>query len=1028
MQDRFNATGTLADLDEAIEVSHEMARSTPPGHPNRAAVLGNTGNALLIRFQRTEEMADLDKGVAAIQEAAEAIPDSSPDRPAVLSNLSVALRAKFERTGELTDLDQAVSMAREAVALTPRQHTARANRVGVLGNVLKAKFERTGELTDLDQAVSMAREAVALTPKGHSDRGGYLSSLALVLHARYAHTGSLDDLDEAVSTGRTSVADTPGQGADRARAQVNLGLALAARFERTGSVDDLDDAITLSRAALSHTADEFHGRAAALTNLSSALQQRFDLLGELSDLEAAVSAGRDAVTATPPGHTALPSHLAHLASALHARFDRSGELTDIDEAIRLQRAALAATPDGHPQRIGMLNNLSNACQKRLDHSGDSADIDEAVDLQRAAVAAVPENHPGRASVLSNLCGALQDRYRRSEDTRDLDEAIAAGRSALALVPEDQPHRATILISLGLALQQRFNYTGSPGDLDAGAAAYRSAAEMAAAPPTLRLRAARGWGSLAVLGERWTEAVQCFASATALLERVAPRSLARADQEHRLSESGGFASEATACCLQAGLPARAVELFEEARGVLLSQALDTRTDLTNLAARHPELAEKFTALRDSLEAPSQPGALGQTAASVGLTGGSSPSALPADPIPDRREKAEQLDELIAEVRMLPGFETFLLPPSADHLATAATDGPIILINVSHIRSDALIITPLGVRSPVALPNLTPDAVYDHLLQYISALEEGPGTSTETIERSEEKLTAVLQWLWDSVAGPVLEELGITSTPADDESWPRLWWCPSGLLSFLPLHAAGYHNSRFTPAPRTVLDRVVSSYTPTVRALTHARRGHADVPLGEHRTLIVTMPRTKNTPDLPGALAEAELLRELLPGPVQILRGPQANYASVLEALPQASRAHFACHASSDLLSPSSSHLALHDHETRPLTVTDIARLRLADADLAFLSACSTAQPGAVLADEAIQLSSACQLAGYRHVIGTLWSIRDRQAVDLARDVYTSLINAGSTDDAARALHTATRRLRAVWAAAPSVWAAHIHSGA
>src|SRR5262249_32938198 len=105
--------------------------------------------------------------------------------------------------------------------------------------------------------------------------------------------------------------------------------------------------------------------------------------------------------------------------------------------------------------------------------------------------------------------------------------------------------------------------------------------------------------------------------------------------------------------------------------------------------------------------------------------------------------------------------------------------------------------------------------------------------------------------------------------------------------------------------------------------------------------------------------------------------------------------------------------------------DVARLRLDDAELAFLSACETARPGVRLTDEAIHLTSAFQLAGYRHVVGTLWPVSDGHAVDIADDIYTTLTNTG---DVAGAVHAATRRLRNRWADLPSVWASHIHAGA
>jgi CHAT domain-containing protein len=96
-----------------------------------------------------------------------------------------------------------------------------------------------------------------------------------------------------------------------------------------------------------------------------------------------------------------------------------------------------------------------------------------------------------------------------------------------------------------------------------------------------------------------------------------------------------------------------------------------------------------------------------------------------------------------------------------------------------------------------------------------------------------------------------------------------------------------------------------------------------------------------------------------------------------------------------------------------------------ADLAFLSACSTARPGARLADEAIHLASAFQLAGYRHVIGTLWPITDNGAAALTRNFYRNLADVSA---AAAVLHAVTRQLRDECPEHPSVWAAHIHAGA
>lgn len=80
-----------------------------------------------------------------------------------------------------------------------------------------------------------------------------------------------------------------------------------------------------------------------------------------------------------------------------------------------------------------------------------------------------------------------------------------------------------------------------------------------------------------------------------------------------------------------------------------------------------------------------------------------------------------------------------------------------------------------------------------------------------------MEAILEWLWDVVTCPVLEALGFQS-PIQDDKWPRIWWIPTGSLSHFPLHAAGRFVERST---ETVLDRVMSSYSPSIKALVYGR---------------------------------------------------------------------------------------------------------------------------------------------------------------------------------------------------------------
>ncbi|KAL2274246.1 hypothetical protein FJTKL_03558 [Diaporthe vaccinii] len=63
-------------------------------------------------------------------------------------------------------------------------------------------------------------------------------------------------------------------------------------------------------------------------------------------------------------------------------------------------------------------------------------------------------------------------------------------------------------------------------------------------------------------------------------------------------------------------------------------------------------------------------------------------------------------------------------------------------------------------------------------------------------------------------------------------PHLWWVPTGPLTRFPLHAAGHHMKR---SGETALDRVVSSYSPTIKSIIHTRqqRNSNKVPLPHTR---------------------------------------------------------------------------------------------------------------------------------------------------------------------------------------------------
>ncbi|XVQ07279.1 CHAT domain-containing protein [Spirillospora sp. CA-255316] len=143
--------------------------------------------------------------------------------------------------------------------------------------------------------------------------------------------------------------------------------------------------------------------------------------------------------------------------------------------------------------------------------------------------------------------------------------------------------------------------------------------------------------------------------------------------------------------------------------------------------------------------------------------------------------------------------------------------------------------------------------------------------------------MLEQLWDAAAGPILDRLGYRRTPPGGEPWPRVWWVPVGPLALLPIHAAGYHRQEpGRHGRRTVMDRVVSSYTPTARALGHAREREAAASATD-RMLIVAMPETPGARRLHHVEEEIRMLRGRFPEAALLLNG-SAEFADVTEGAP------------------------------------------------------------------------------------------------------------------------------------------------
>ena len=466
---------------------------------------------------------------------------------------------------------------------------------------------------------------------------------------------------------------------------------------------------------------------------------------------------------------------------------------------------------------------------------------------------------------------------------------------------------------------------------------------------------------------------------------------------------------------------AIETLERGRALLWSEMRHLRISIDQLLDADPELGHKFAALNRDLDgltksvAPSHNLSMDDAVVDDLRAGDQFGSFL-------RRQRGllKERDELISQIRTLPGFDRFLTFSLFDTLRSVASSGPVIIVNHSMPRSDILIL--LRDAPPSLIP--TPDEFYKRANALKDKLFDSRVKDGLDSKKYDQTLSSVLTKLYDLVGKPVMDRLRQLQVP--DQS--RVWWCPTSVFCSLPLHAMG-------PVPsedgelRYFLDLYICSYTPSLSALIQSRnRGSRS----SNRPSVLLVAQTDTS--LPTVCGEIKVVQTLKDTEVTSLISGAATSAAVLDAFQHHRFVHFACHGTLEANKPFEAGFELHGEER--LTLLKIVRADLPTAEFAFLSACHTAEvtEGSVM-DEGLHLAAAMQYSGFRSVVGTMWAMADEDGRDLADNFYKTLFSNSRRykgipyhERSAKALQLAVKKLRKKRRISHERWVNFVHYGA
>jgi CHAT domain-containing protein len=114
----------------------------------------------------------------------------------------------------------------------------------------------------------------------------------------------------------------------------------------------------------------------------------------------------------------------------------------------------------------------------------------------------------------------------------------------------------------------------------------------------------------------------------------------------------------------------------------------------------------------------------------------------------------------------------------------------------------------------------------------------------------------------------------------------------------------------------------------------------------------------------------------------------------------------------------------------LSLSRIAQSLSPHAQFAFLSACQTAKGSRDLPNESLHMVAGMQFAGFRSVVGTMWSIHDEDGLFVTEKFYEDISKNNvhpKASDAAQALHQAVHKLHKEKNVPAVRWVPFIHVG-
>ena len=810
--------------------------------------------------------------------------------------------------------------------------------------------------------------------------------------------------------------------------QVSIVLAasLFIRFVVVPSDDDYEEGMEILERICGSGDEPSPHRVGALVWAATFADARFHAYGKPEHLEHAIYRHRTLLDGTSIGDPDFPDRarfIGRLSFLEKYRLDGTEDAMSIPSGsanVPLFRSLIAALPEAMPVRPNSMETYGEHFHALhpdyIDQLTDIANIKDGIKYCRHLLVSCPRSelvHSAREA-LGNL---LYRAFACTDEIGYLNEAISIMRVGIN-VAGPLHSRVAILGRLTSFLSTRLKLLCHEEDLHELMQLFPTMPDYSFANLHNELPISFHWASIARSFEH-PSAPTAYGHALSSMQASLTFAPTLDKQHSRLvatrSSLHTIPLDYTSYHIHTGHLEQAIEILERGRGLLWSQMRGLRTSIDQIRSVDSNLADKFSAVSRELETLTL-----AVTPNNSVDGNNDLEGMdPYGHTVIRKQKLlDDRDKLITQIQALSGFDTFMKPPSFDTLRSAASQGPVIIINHCEWRSDIIIL--LHDSPPSLVPTSDDFYIRANKLQGQLLRERKNDLDSDAYEHA---LRAVLKELYELVGRPVIKRLNELNI----QEQSRVWWCPTSIFCALPLHAMGPIPSDVGP-PRYFLDLYIPSYTPSLSALLESHKPNSQT-FENPSMLLVLQPDAS----MVRALDEMKAVQGACPR-VTTLIGAPATPSAVLERLRDHRFVHIVCHGSLEPGKPFDSSFQLH--RGKRLSLIDIVQSQIPNAEFAFLAACHTAElTDESPADEALHLAAAMQYCGFRSVVGTMWAMADEDGRDLAENFYKSVFSGRKQgiyyhERTAEALRDAVVGLRRKKGRGMSLerWVNYVHYGA